>query len=524
MKIFTISLLLFFTFAAYGQETIVTNGRSTIEIKISRPQTGTLYYVLYKTKPTTAPSGQTIKADALVATLASAEKKGLLKIASTETNSLLKRHVSGITGTTTDTDKLYYLYMVFEDEVSGFESVISKDIVLKRKQNAQAFKCTKYPHSDPNQTYYPSFDINCLVYFPESYFHDVSNKKYPLILSFHGDGEKGTNELAKVRASFLPSKLEGANFNIEFVVVAPQTNGFKPGWQTPIFLKELLDTLAFKMKIDTSKIYIAGFSGGGGGMCIFSNSYSQKLTAVTTVSGVNSFPSSLNSNYCVLKNVPLGAYHCLDDKTVSSNNAVNLVAGVNQCAPLVKPKTTYFPTGGHISFGQVFQTDSVFRFFLSKSKQNLLGTPLDLNFNSTHTMSAKSSGISEIAIAGFPSTAGLVYKWIKTAGEDLTIVDDNARILKLKDVKGGVYGFRVLITEAKNVVSYKDLTITLTTVTNLDDNALEDYRTNKNSYQIFSVDGKQIRSGDLGPVNLDNIGKGLFIIRQDGRTSKVMVD
>jgi hypothetical protein len=524
MKSFIYFLFLFSFLQINAQQTIVTYGRTTIEIKISRPQSGTLYYVLYKTKPSIFPTAQTIKSDALANLITSAEKKGSVKINSLETNILLKRHISGIPGTINDTDKMYYLYLVFENDISSFENVINHDIILKRKQIAQSFKCTKYPNSDTNQLYYPPFNINCLVYFPESYFHDMSDKKYPLLLSFHGDGEKGTNELNKLRTSFLPNKLEAADFNVEFIVVAPQTNGYKPGWQTPIFLNELIDSLKTNFKVDDKKMYVTGYSGGGGGLCIFSNTYGDLLSAVSPMSGVNAFPSLGSTSYCKLKDVPLWAYHCLNDNTVSSNSTVNLLSGINKCSPTVKPKATYFANGGHNSFTQAFQTDSIFRFFLSKSKQNISGTPMELNFSSTYTTVVNSTGISEITISDFPSTNGLVYKWIKTSGEDLTLVDENSHNLKIKDAKSGTYTFRVLITDANNVTSYKDMSIVLSTITSLEDSQIINHKNKSDKWQIFSPEGKLLRESEHNPIQFENLGKGFFIIYQGGKTTKVMIE
>jgi len=113
---------------------------------------------------------------------------------------------------------------------------------------------------------------NALVYLPVNY---NSQKKYPLIVFYHGDGEKGSKvtDLAKL---YNNSNAGGPAYFIahgqwpdsfysqtdkkyyQFIVVEPQWNGWEPQNQN-YTLKSICD----KYSVDTSRIYLTGLSAGG---------------------------------------------------------------------------------------------------------------------------------------------------------------------------------------------------------------------------------------------------------------------
>jgi predicted peptidase len=204
------------------------------------------------------------------------------------------------------------------------------------------------------------FKIGYLAYLPENYI--CSPTKFPLIISCHGNGEKGTLTPDILRKSFLPNRLDNG-LNIPFIVISPQTNGYKPAWNNPQFYRELLDSIKLKYtKIDTNQIFIVGYSGGGEGVCTYAKS-GLPFVGIGTFSFVNKL---VGDETCALNNKKVWSFHCLDDATVGVGTTKTLLINIKKCDANAKPKSTFYPTGGHNSWSKGLATDSLFQYFLSK--------------------------------------------------------------------------------------------------------------------------------------------------------------
>lgn len=171
------------------------------------------------------------------------------------------------------------------------------------------------------------FKIGYLAYTPDSYYLNPCIS-YPLILAFHGNGQKGTLTPDILRNSFVPYKLD-KGMNVEAVVISPQTNGWKPKWGEKSWYKNLLDTIRTKYRIDTNEIYVMG--------------YGKKVWG----------------------------FHCINDATIRVTSTQNLVKDIAKC-PLSQysnsaPKASYYPSGGHDgAWSNGLKTDSIFKYFLTK--------------------------------------------------------------------------------------------------------------------------------------------------------------
>ncbi len=199
------------------------------------------------------------------------------------------------------------------------------------------------------------FKIGYLAYTPDSYY--LSSEKYPVIISCHGNGQKGTLTPDKLRTSFLPARLD-AGLKCEFVVISPQTNGYKPAWNNAGWYKEFLDSIKVKYRIDTNQIFIAGYSGGGEGVCTYVKHY--RFAGVATFAPVITLTPI---GKCILTGKKVATYHCLDDKTISPNITRNLIRHLNDCDTSFKPKVTYYATGGHAPWKKGLASDSLFKYF-----------------------------------------------------------------------------------------------------------------------------------------------------------------
>lgn len=343
-------------FCVYAQT--LTVGKNSIQILDKLPTAGTLYTVVYKVNNSLFTNAQII-ADAKTPT-SNVYSKSINTLLGDSLEFIIKCNVAN---NATSTPVNYWVSYVFVNS-STQESILrlSKPISVKRRQTDEFFTCKTYIKGTVLQAPFKSY---YLMYAPESFYH--TTKKFGLIIACHGNGQKGTNKLSLLRATFLPQKLESTAFNIDFITINPQTNGSKPAWNNAGWFKEMYDSLKVKYKdrIDTTEVYILGYSGGGEGVSTWAKNF--------YISGAGTFAPVIKmtpSEKCKLSNKKVWGYHCLDDGTISPNTTKNLIADINKCIPAttIKPRVTYYTTGGHQPFDQAFRTDSLFQFFLGNIK------------------------------------------------------------------------------------------------------------------------------------------------------------
>lgn len=135
-----------------------------------------------------------------------------------------------------------------------------------------------------------------LTWLPASYASNPT-KKYPLILFLHGSGQaatgiSGLNGLTahglpqKIAGGFQPSAVNPKDGQVyEFIVVSPMDPNWSPTYNT---LKYILPNVLSRYHVDTNRIYLSGFSAGGGESfgCLGSNdsNFIKKISAIATAS------------------------------------------------------------------------------------------------------------------------------------------------------------------------------------------------------------------------------------------------
>jgi predicted peptidase len=122
--------------------------------------------------------------------------------------------------------------------------------------------------------------LNYLVYLPKSY---NSSGKWPLILSLHGSGERGT-DIINVKKWGIHKVLR-ENDNLPFVVVSPQLPEGEI-WEMKFnLLSDLLDKIESNYNIDSDRIYLTGYSLGGYGAWDFAILKPERFAAIAPISG-----------------------------------------------------------------------------------------------------------------------------------------------------------------------------------------------------------------------------------------------
>ena len=107
---------------------------------------------------------------------------------------------------------------------------------------------------------------------------------------------------------------------------------------TKLFIDYAINTY----KIDTSRIYLAGYSAGSCLTWDYVVHYPNQLAAAVPISGAG------GTTYgCTLKLTPSWAFEAADDPAGPYMNQVETVESINACNPAERAKITVFPSGGH---------------------------------------------------------------------------------------------------------------------------------------------------------------------------------
>jgi predicted esterase len=174
-------------------------------------------------------------------------------------------------------------------------------------------------------------------------------KRWPLILSLHGAGGNGPQELSFIWGGQL-SSWRG-------FVAAPSGNPPGDQWfprQTPFVLAVLRDVME-RANIDTNRVYVHGFSNGRNGAWYYGESYPGRFAALCTRGGGNPTPNMLVN----LRHVPAYVIHGENDTVIKVDSDRRDAKRLEEMGYTVV--YTEVPRGGHEPFNR--ENPKVLDFF-----------------------------------------------------------------------------------------------------------------------------------------------------------------
>jgi predicted esterase len=219
---------------------------------------------------------------------------------------------------------------------------------------------------------YPEATSGYYEYLPPHYGNGA---RYPLLVFRHGIGENGNgvSELDKVLVNGPPKLIKANQWpeDRKFVVLSVQHTG--DGCAS---VKETEDFLAFAMEkydVDPKRIYLTGLSCGAIGSWDYLGTHTNEIIAAAVLVCGNGRPAFAKAG-CSLGNVPIWAFHGLDDKTVVPEGSTETVASLKACtdpAPADVKLTTY-PGVGHDSWTMTYNLSNpendIYAWMMSHTK------------------------------------------------------------------------------------------------------------------------------------------------------------
>jgi predicted peptidase len=205
-----------------------------------------------------------------------------------------------------------------------------------------------------------------------------SSAKYPLVLFFHGSGQRGDDNEKQlvygverfarsqshypcfVLAPQCPTHLgnqpimwTGEREQMHLLKLAPEA---APPLRTAL---ELLVTIEEKVQVDIDRIYVTGISMGGFATWEALIRYPQKFAAAIPVCGGGDA-----SHADRIRNIPVWAFHGADDSTVPAKFSRLMIKAIEKAGG--HPRYTEYPGVGHNSWERAYAEPELLSWFFSQ--------------------------------------------------------------------------------------------------------------------------------------------------------------
>lgn len=492
----------------------ITNGYSSVQIKVSSDQVSKLYYVIYKTLPTVDPTPLELKTSVGTNVITNIERKGTISINNALIGDTITQSIINIPVVSSAIPKILYIYTVYDDG-SLLGSVVKQTLTFERKQFRKVFKSNAIKAGS-------LLDVPYALYLPESYYHNPG-KKYPTIVFFHGDYQKGVvnQKYVGIESLFtdaLPNYLEGS-LNLDFIVISPQVHGWDYNWENTAFVNQLIEQVKTEYNVDDHKIYGIGCSGGGGGLYNFASNYSSVFSGMSPMSGVLSL--KVQQEYCNTKDIPFWGFHSDGDNGVNLNNLNVYINSVNLCGPLLPPRKTVYKGNIHDCWKYPLRQDSIYRFFLARDLTNKTNKVEPIAFDTNLTVSRNSAGVAEINFPSLVDNPQYEYFWYQRSGNDVVLKDQYTRTPSLVNPNiGGTYKFRLIMKKPNGNTNYRDVVVTISTITSVEDVHLDQVF---DKWEIYDLEGRKIRESIKSKPELAGLAQGIYVVRTGEGSFKICV-
>ncbi len=212
------------------------------------------------------------------------------------------------------------------------------------------------------QEVYDPATLNYLLFRPRDSSAVIAGK-FPLIITLHGIGERGS-ELWRVKGEGLPKILDGYN-SFPFFVVSPQCPSttewyYNDGIQ--LLLDKLIDSAIARYPVDTNRIYLTGLSMGGIGTLDFAIRFPRRFAAIMPIA----FRIEPGWNVCALTNIPMWAFHGALDPIIPLSRAQSVISTLIGCGG--SPTFTVYPDLFHDAWTRTYNNPAVYDWLLTKTK------------------------------------------------------------------------------------------------------------------------------------------------------------
>lgn len=341
-----------------------------------------------------------------------------------------------------------------------FALVVSGMILFSSAQAQQTAKIT-------------SSNIGYLEYLPQGYKNNSNT--YPVVISLHGIGEKGTNSTdpATLKSSVQRVANVGLAKNVKygtqypFILISPQLKSSYGTWPAA-YVMDVINYVKKTLRINPKRIYITGLSLGGYGTWTTLGAYPEVFAAALPICA----GGSALSKACGIAaaDVPVWGFHGNKDAVVSYTVTTKMINAINACTPKPSPlaKTTLFVGMGHGIWDKVYKETGALNWLLSFTNGSATSSPDPV----TNVLPVVSAGADKslvlptnsIYIQGTASdNDGSIasYQWTKVSGGAASLSGQNTSKVRAYNLVAGTYVFRLTVKDNKGASKSNDVKITV---------------------------------------------------------------
>jgi len=199
------------------------------------------------------------------------------------------------------------------------------------------------------------YNFKYAQYLPKNF---DETKKYPLVLFFHGAGERGDDLEAATRYGYMKNvREEGKEY--PFICISPQCPYEKYWGCYTESLIAFLDYICDILPVDKKRIYLTGFSMGGTGTWMLAMAAPHKFAAIAPICG-----SGIYWNAVSIKDIPVFMYHGDCDEVVPITESVNMLNAINKNGGDAQLKICYGV--GHNAWDYAYADETLIQWMLEK--------------------------------------------------------------------------------------------------------------------------------------------------------------
>lgn len=216
--------------------------------------------------------------------------------------------------------------------------------------------------------------LNYRIHVPEKV---EPASKLPLVLFFHGAGERGDDNISQLKHGANPIAAWSEKTNTPVIIVAPQCPTGKQWVDTPWandshtmptepsesmqLVIDLLAEIRATQPVDESRIYVTGLSMGGFGTWDIIQRMPNTFAAAMPVCGGGDTAMAE-----AIKEMPIHVFHGGADTVVKTKRSQDMVAALKGVGSPVL--YTEYPGVGHGSWGPAYSTDENLAWLLAQKK------------------------------------------------------------------------------------------------------------------------------------------------------------
>lgn len=196
---------------------------------------------------------------------------------------------------------------------------------------------------------------------------EKGDRRWPLLLWLHGRSLRG-DDLGRLER-YGPPLLLSRGRSLPFVVVAPQLPA-GGRWADLDPVAEIVEEVAERYPVDRDRIYLMGYSMGGGGAYRMAFSHADRFAAMIGIAGHT--PPATPENVRAVASVPFLAIHGADDVRVPLAPAKRMAAALAATgAPFFEFRVT--PGANHARLERLTRDDALYEWLLAHRRPRVAG-------------------------------------------------------------------------------------------------------------------------------------------------------